>query len=164
MALPVSKAPEDIADYVLEHLHRHHLVALATTDENGQPRAVCVNLSVDDQANIVWKSAVDTVHSMHIKERPSIGICVFSRTTEEGEFGFYAKARAREVTDSAELTRCLNARFAQRGKPVPPHSEFQSDAPYRIYIAELTEAWINNEEHAKVVVDLDVLKERAAGK
>lgn len=153
---------ESIAKFILDNLGRHGHFALATVGEDGKPWVVCVNLAVDDQVNFIWRSLTDTEHSKNVNSRPDVSVCVFSKTPETGDFGYYCKAVAHEVNNEEELKRLLAFRYA--GKEVPPTSEFLGDAPGRIYYAKVTEAYINDDRHIKSKVDLEVLKRVAASK
>ena len=150
-----------IAKFVLENLPSHKQCALATTGGNGAPWVVCVNLTYDKQLHFIWKSRTDALHSQYLRERPAVSICVFSENEMRGDFGFYATATAHEVTDSAELEHLIDIRFTQKGKPAPAPNELLGDSPMRLYVAELHEAWINDDQHIKSPVDLDFLRATA---
>lgn len=150
-----------VADFILSNLPTHKQFALSTIDDNNNPWVVCVNLSFDSSVNFIWKSEKSTEHSKYILHKPSVAICVFSDTEEVGGFGYYCKAIAHEVTDKNELNRLLDIRFAKKGKPVPPIYNFLGESPTRIYYADVKEAWVNDNRHLKVSVDLNVLKDCA---
>lgn len=150
-----------IKKFITDNIDRHKQFALATVDEQGKPWTVCLNLTHDDQFNIIWKSVKTTEHSRHIQAHPDVAICIFSETDGVGDFGLYMKARAREVTDVDEIKRLIDIRFTQKGKPTPDVAEFQGDAPARLYYAEVTEAWVNDDRHLKQPVDLDFLRQQS---
>lgn len=151
---------ESVARFVLDNLPRHKQLAIATIDDDGKPWVVCVNLAYDEGVNFIWKSLKDTEHSKNVAARSDVSICAFSETPEVGDFGFYCKAKAYEVTDQTELERLLAVRY--KGREVPNAREFLGNSPHRIYYAKITEAWINDDRHIKTPVVLKVLKEIAS--
>jgi uncharacterized protein YhbP (UPF0306 family) len=147
-----------IKQFITTNLPRIKHVTLGTLDDEGKPWVVVVGLSYDNKFNVIWQSRKDTMHSQYIAKRPEVGICIFGNLPEVGNVGFYAKAKAREVTDEQELAEKLEVRFSQIGKPVPSPADFVGDSPMRIYYAEIDEAWINSADFVKRAVDLDVLR------
>ena len=144
--------------FVAENLARHKLLTLGTSDSEGNPWVVCLNLSYDNNLKIIWKSDKNTVHSKNLSQNPNVSICVFSQEQDIGDFGFYATAVAREVIDEKELKYCLGVRSAQKGKEVPPIEDFLGDFDLRIYVAEIKEAWATDQSHTKKKLDLASLK------
>ena len=152
------KNQEEIAKFVLDNLPRHKQFALGTIDENGSPWVVCLNLAYDDKLNIIWKSKKDTEHSKHIATNKNVSICVYSNDEKVGDFGFYTKVVAHEVSDEKELEKCLDFRYKRKNKEIPPLSELLGDSDARIYIAEIREAWVSDNRHLKTKVDMKVLR------
>ncbi len=148
----------EIKEFINENLGRHKEFTLATVDERGEPWVVALNLCYDDQFDIIWHSEKGTEHSKHLAKRPEVAICIFSDFKDIGDFGLYAKARAYEVTDREELVEKLKLRFEKKGKPVPSPTDYSGDSPHRLYCAKITAAWINDQSHAKQVVDLELLR------
>jgi len=107
---------KSIAAFILESLPRHKQFLLSTVDEQAKPWGVCLNLTIDKEMRIIWKSRKDT-----------------------------------------ELAQLIDIRFAKKGKVNPPINTFLGDAPDRIYCAELSEAWVNDDSHRKTSVDLAFL-------
>ncbi len=151
----------EVAKFVLENLPRHKEFVLATIGQDDLPWVVCLNLTIDNGVNIIWQSKKDTEHSKHIALNPHVSLCIFSNTELASDFGFYAKGVAHEVKDAIELGHCLDYRFTRKEKLVPAPDDFSGDAEYRMYVAELHEAWVTDEEHLKTPIDLDVLKSAA---
>lgn len=149
----------EVIQFIKANIGRHKHFALGTVDEEGKPWVVCAALAYDDQFNVIWQSAKDAEHSKHLRASPDVAICIFSDDEEVGNFGIYMKARAREVADHDELNRLLSLRYAHVGKPVPEISQFLGDSPNRLYYAEVTEAWINDDSHVKKQVDLSQLRQ-----
>lgn len=121
--------------FVKDNIRQHKQFALATVDEKGSPWVVCLNLAYDEKFNVIWKSSKETEHSKHIAKNPNVSICVFSETEGVGDFGFYAKAVAYEVTNEAELNKFIDIRFTKAGKPAPNILELSGDSPMRLYYA-----------------------------
>lgn len=148
--------PASIAAFVWRELPRHKQFALGTLDDDGRPWVVCLNLSFDNELNIFWKSLTDTEHSQHIVERPDVSICIFSENKAIGDYGLYTYATAREATDTSEIEHIIRHRY--KNKQHPSVSDFTGDASARLYIAKITQAWINDDRHIKSPIDLDVLR------
>ncbi len=149
---------KSIANFIIQNLPRHQLMALATVDTSNIPWVVCVGLSHDSQMNIIWKSDRKSEHSKNISRNPEVSICIFSHEKEIGDFGFYIKAIAHEITDEEELISALKARYAKKGIPSPPHTDFLGNSSSRIYSAQIREAWVTDDRHLKISVNLDDLK------
>ena len=141
-------------DFVFDNLPRIKEFSLATIGRDGQPWVVALNLCYDENLTIIWHSRRDTEHSQHIEQNPNVAICIYDDFDDIGDFGFYAKAHAREVTDPAELAKLLKVRFESKGKPVPPIEDYSGKSPDRIYTATLREAWVNDQSKAKRKLDL----------
>jgi uncharacterized protein YhbP (UPF0306 family) len=149
---------QGIKEFITNNLSRHKEFTLATVDDAGLPWVVALNLCYDDNFDIIWHSEKTTEHSKHLIDRPDVAICIFSDFADIGDFGLYAKAKAYEVTDEEELAEKLRRRFMAKGKPVPPTTEYSGDSPHRLYCARITEAWVNDQSHAKQKVDLELLR------
>lgn len=152
---------QSVAEFILANLQAHKQFALGTTDETGRAWVVCLNLTLDKHLNFIWQSMRDAEHSKHVRRQPSVAICVFSETAERGDFGFYGRATARELTDPDELAAAIEARYNAKGLAAPPRTDFNLAAPARLYRAELQEAWITDDQHLKTAVDLTILRARA---
>lgn len=150
--------PKIVAEFVLSQLAKQRHFSLGTVDTHGDPWVVCLNLAVDDDVNIIWKSRAATEHSKHILTHPEVSICVFSHDAKTGDFGLYIKAIAHEVTAMDELTKCLEHRYTKAGKAAPDIKAFTAPAIDRIYLARITHAWVNDDRHIKVPVDLEVMR------
>jgi hypothetical protein len=150
-------SPEEVASFVASSLAHHTHFTLGTADQNGAPHVVGIGLTYDDNVNVIWKSKVDTVHTQHIHQNQRVAVCL-ATTHLVGEFGFYAHGTAREVTDTTELEKCIDLRYRKRGRNIPPLESLLGDALYRMYIAELTDAWVTDDRHQKFPVNLAVLR------
>jgi hypothetical protein len=150
---------QSVANFILSNLSRHKQFALSTVDEHNRPWVVCVHSAYDNEINFIWKSAKVSEHSKNISVNPNVAICVFSKTDDIGDFGYYCRAVAHEVSDREELEILLDVRYAQKGKPTPIPEDVLGDSLTRIYYAVVEEAWVNDDRHLKLPVDLAVLKE-----
>lgn len=144
--------------FILDNLPRIKEFSLATADQDDNPWVVAINLCFDKELGIIWHSRKDTEHSKHIKQNPNVAICAYDDFADIGDFGFYAKAQAHEVTDKDELKRLLKLRFDAKNKPTPSVEEYSGESPNRIYYAALTDAWLNDQSKRKQVVDLSIFK------
>lgn len=150
--------PSSIALYCHEHLASCLVFSLATVSPEGQPWSVCLNLTVDDEGDIIWRSHNMTEHSRHIVAHPNVAISAFLHTGDV-EFGFYARATVHEVVDEQELHKNASIRYTQRqDESVPGGSELAGESPYRLYHATLTEVWVSDVRHLKSKVDLELLR------
>ena len=147
---------KEIAAFIIENLSCHTQFSLGTVSQENKPWVVCLNLSYDDRINIIWKSEKISSHSVHIQKNQHVSICIYS--SNNGDFGFYANAKAHEVLNENELKHCLEFRFTRKGKEVPRIETFLHDSNYRIYSAELSEVWISDDRHLKTSVDLEILR------
>jgi hypothetical protein len=152
---------QTVARFILDNLPGHKQFALGTIDDSGKPWVVCLSSAFDNDLTFLWVSAAGTEHSQHIAARPDVSICIFSDNEPRGDFGFYTKCTAHEVTDEAELTTMLGVRFSQKGKEVPPASEYMGKSPMRLYAATINEAWVIDDGQHKTAVDLTVLRQLA---
>ena len=150
-----------VSKFILDNLGRHSLMAIATVDNQNLPWVVCVNLSYDNNLNIYWKSATAANHSKNISYNQNVSICIFSHSSEVGDFGFYCKSYAHEVLSEDELKLAIDVKYTKKGLPTPPASDFLDSSNRRMYCAVITEAWINDDRHMKTLVDLDELRKQA---
>jgi hypothetical protein len=149
----------DAALFLTKHLPRHGLFSLATVCEDGQPWNVCLNLSWDHGLGIIWKSRADTLHSGNIRRDSRVAICIFSSVAGEGDFGLYIIAEAREVTDPDELRALLHLRYTARSQPAPDVTAFLGASPDRIYLARPQEAYLSDDRHTKLRLNLEVVRQ-----
>ena len=152
---------ESIAHFVISHMQQHSLLALGTVNSEGYPWLVCLNLYFDPHGTIYWKSQKSAEHSKNIERNPHVSICVFSRAKETGDFGFYSYALAHEMKED-ELHNYMDLRYTKNGEEAPDSSIFLGESTNRVYCAQLTEAWVNDERHIKQRVDLDTLRKAAS--
>lgn len=148
----------DAARFLTRNLPRHGLFALATVCEDGQPWNVCLNLTWDHGLGIIWKSRADSLHSRNVRRDGRVGICVFSSLIGEGDFALYMTAEAREVTDPDELRALLHLRYTVKSQTPPELGAFLGSSPDRLYLARPSDAYLSDDRHAKLKLDLEVVR------
>lgn len=117
---------------VAKRLPDHSHFTLAVVDNDG-PWAVCLALRNFDGRNIEWVSEITARHSRAIVDNPQVAVCAFSKTDQQGEFGFYAEADASKADD-------INDRLA-------------------VYRATIRRGWFNDDKHEKIELDIDKIKQ-----
>lgn len=97
--------------------------------DNGEPWAVPVHIARREGMLFEWDSSTEAVHSQAIEAHPRIALSMFRLTDGEvKEFGFYAQATAKKLTEIG------NGRAR--------------------YQAIVDRAWINDERHVKHGIDV----------
>ncbi|MCA9335642.1 pyridoxamine 5'-phosphate oxidase family protein [Candidatus Saccharibacteria bacterium] len=97
--------------------------------ENGEPWAVPVHIARREGMVFEWDSSTEAVHSRAIEAHPRVALSMFRLTFGEvKEFGFYAQATAKKLTEIG------NGRAR--------------------YQAVVDRAWINDERHVKRKIDV----------
>lgn len=151
--MPLLSEASDPLRFVTENLARHAYAVISTINEDGSPWAVCVAVNVSPQLEIVWLSRTDTLHSRNIERDERVSICIYSKSEETGDFGFYARAKAHAVDDPIERAACIDLKTSQNGK-APPDSVVSGEAPLRFYKAVADAVWVNDDTHQKQPIDL----------
>jgi hypothetical protein len=162
---------EAVAKHVLSQIPRHKQIVLATVQDDGSPWAVSLNWRSDKQLNFVWKSRIDAVHSANIRRDGRAAICITSETESEGEFGFYCIGMAHEVNEDDELRELFAIRYGDGKSRVRAHeqseerqnsvNDLRGSADHRLYYFEIKQAWLNENQHTKQSVNLDILRSLA---
>ncbi len=132
-------------------------MTLATADAAGVPWASPVWFASDEHQRFLWVSRPDARHSRNVAARPEVGIVIFDSTVPEDDAqAVYLDARA-ELAAEADLER-LMAVFSERsvarlGTPWPV-TKVTGDAPHRLYVATVREAFVLNEHDRRLPIDL----------
>jgi nitroimidazol reductase NimA-like FMN-containing flavoprotein (pyridoxamine 5'-phosphate oxidase superfamily) len=139
----------DTTAHALDLLAANRYVVLASADEGGRPWATPVWFAADDLDRILWLSWPGSRHSRLIARRPQIALTVFdsSRPSEDAA-AFYAVAHAAECPEpflDAALA-LVNRRSQEHGLPAFRREDVTEPARLRLYVAELTEAWVLDQE------------------
>lgn len=86
-------------------LAAHHVVSLATTDDDGGPHAACVMYALDG-LRLYWMSDPESRHSRYIGARPRVTATVAPDYSDFREIrGLQVFGRARRLVDETELAR-----------------------------------------------------------
>jgi uncharacterized protein YhbP (UPF0306 family) len=122
---------------------------VATADADGTPWATPVWFAHDQLDRLYWLSWPGSRHSLFIEQRPEVAITVFDTAAAPYEgAAFYATARARQCPD-AQLDAglgVLNRRLLAQGTGEFTRERVTGDARLRLYIAEITEAWVLDQD------------------
>lgn len=96
-------------------LAAHHVVSLATTDDDGGPHAACVMYALDG-LRLYWMSDPESRHSRHIGARPRVTATVAPDYSDFREIrGLQLFGRARRLvdeTESAQARQRMLSRYA----------------------------------------------------
>ena len=124
-------------------------VVLATADADGNPWATPVWFAPDGLDRLFWVSWPGSRHSELIARRPGIALTVFDSSVRPGEAtAFYATARAGlcPEEDIDEGLRVFNERSRAQGLGDFGRDQVTGDARLRLYVAQLTEAWVLDQD------------------
>ena len=126
-------------------------MVLATADAAGIPWATPVWFAHDGLERVYWLSWPGSRHSQLIAQRPDIALTVFDTNAVPNEgTAFYATAQARQCPDGqldAGL-RILNRRSLAQGIGEFTRERTTREARLRLYVAEITEAWVLDQDAA----------------
>ncbi|MBP7760508.1 hypothetical protein KA093_01795 [Candidatus Saccharibacteria bacterium] len=160
--------PTAVVGHVVRYIDEHKQLFLATVDDFKRPWIVSLNWRHDENFNFYWKSKVSSLHSSYLRHNPESAICLSSETPEYGEFGLYCTGQARELVSRKEIEQALLVRYSDgtsrtrvsdgdqvRANPI---ADFMGDSPSRMYLFETDAMWLNENQHRKVEVDLDLLR------
>ena len=124
---------------------------LATADGDGAPWATPVWFAHDDLQSVYWLSWPGSRHSQLIEARADIALTVFDTSAVPNEgTAFYATARARQCLDEelANDLEVLNRRARAQGIAALTLERVTGDSRLRVYVAEITEAWVLDQDSA----------------
>jgi hypothetical protein len=132
-------------------LERTAYVVLGTADAAGHPWVTPVWFAHDGLGRIFWVSWPGSRHSELVAARPEIALTVFDSTVAPGEgAAFYATALARRVPDD-ELDDGLavyNKVSRTQGLDGFTRERLTGSARLRLYVAEVSEAWVLDQDVA----------------
>ena len=139
----------DTTTHALDLLAANRYVVLATADEDGSPWATPVWFASDGLDRILWLSWPGSHHSRLIARRPQVALTVFdsSRPSEDAA-AFYAVASAAECREpflDAALAH-YNRRCQKDGLPAFRREDVTEPARLRLYVAEISEAWVLDQD------------------
>ena len=145
--------PTSVAAAAAWVMKSHGHAVIGTADPSGTPWAIPVNRAYDFDGRVTWKSRTDARHSQYLALNPHASVVIFSSHATEGDAALYMEGPVEIITDTSELELTVKMRYEQAGKPVPPISDFQFDAPDRVYRLTPTSVWITEQTHTKTLVD-----------
>lgn len=117
---------------------------VATASKAGKPWNSPVAGFWDNDFNLYWFSAKDSVHSSNIRENEDIFVVVYDSTMKEGTGeGVYIEATAYEVTDPDEIKQVVDL---QTGTMRCSVEQVSSDAIHRFYKATPKSIWMNDDQ------------------
>ena len=139
----------DTTGHALDLLAGNLYVVLATADEDGTPWATPVWFAPDGLDRLLWLSWPGSRHSRLIARRPQIALTVFdsSRPSEDAA-AFYAVASAAECRQAFLDTALAhyNRRCQTHGLPAFRREDVTEPARLRLYVAEISEAWVLDQD------------------
>ena len=124
-------------------------VVLATADADGNPWATPVWFAHEGLDRVFWVSWPGSRHSELLEARPAVALTVFDSTATPGEgTAFYATATARRVPDDQldEGLEVYNAESKAQGLDGFTRERLNGEARLRLYVAEITEAWVLDQD------------------
>lgn len=122
---------------------------LATAATDGTPWVTPVWFAHDDLDRLYWLSWPGSRHSELIDQRPDVAVTVFDTHAVPNEgTAFYATAQARQCPDEQldDGLRVLNRRARAQGIGEFTRDRVTGDARLRVYVAEITEAWVLDQD------------------
>ena len=122
---------------------------LGTADADGTPWATPVWFAHDDLDRVYWMSWPGSRHSQLIERRPDVAIAVFDSHAVPNEgTGFYATAQARQCPDEQldDGLRILTRRSLAQGIDEVTRERVTGESRLRVYVAEITEAWVLDQD------------------
>ena len=122
---------------------------LATADADGKPWATPVWFAHDELDRIFWLSWPGSRHSELLARRPDVALTVFdTRAVPNEGTAFYATARAGQCREDQldEGLEVVNRRSSAQGLGEVTREGVTGDARLRLYVAELTEAWVLDQD------------------
>jgi hypothetical protein len=132
-------------------------LTLATTDLDGRPWVTPVWFADDGPGRFLWVSRPEARHSRNLRSRPDVALVVFDSTVAIGTGqGLYAEGRAAEMAEvdvPAGIER-FSARSLAMGGVGWSDADVTGDAPFRLYAAVVSSAWMLDGHDHRVEVDL----------
>jgi pyridoxine/pyridoxamine 5'-phosphate oxidase len=134
----------DLAAHARAVIEANLYLTLGTADADGRPWTSPVYFAPAGDREFVWVSETDARHSRHLAARPRVSMVVFDSTVApyHGR-AVYAEGTARELAGS-DLDRALESypRPDGRGATSLTREEVTAPAPYRLYLATVSDLWV----------------------
>ncbi|MGH9276090.1 MAG: pyridoxamine 5'-phosphate oxidase family protein [Acidimicrobiales bacterium] len=132
-------------------------MTLATADAAGAPWASPVWFAPDAYRQLLWVSRPDARHSRNVAARPEVGIVIFDSTVAEDEAQavyFDATAGLAPEVDLEPLMDVFSERSVARLGVPWPVAKVTGDAPHRLYVATVQQAYVLTEGDQRLAVTL----------
>ena len=129
-------------------------MTLATADADGAPWASPVWFAHEQYETFLWMSRPGARHSRNIASRREIAIVIFDSTVSPHQRNaVYVEAAATIVPDAelADAVAVYAARSVARGLETLAREEVSGDAPWRLYRARASAAYVLEDEHDRRV-------------
>lgn len=139
----------DNAAHARQILEQTCYAVLATAAADGTPWATPVWFAHEDLDRLYWLSWPGSRHSELIDQRSDVAVTVFDTHAVPNEgTAFYATAQARQAPDEQldEGLRILNRRARAQGLGEFTRGRVTGDARLRVYLADITEAWVLDQD------------------
>jgi general stress protein 26 len=157
----MTETPLEKAKRIIEEIL---YITIASVTKDGTPWNTPVFSAYDKEYNFYWGSHLDSQHSTNIRQNENIFLVIYDSTREAGTGeGVYVKARAVELTNSADIEAAHT--LLQKRRPVPfwKKEEVQGGAPVRLYKAIPEKFWVNddgdkNGTYIDIRLEVDLLK------
>jgi hypothetical protein len=133
------------------HLARDIIAAnryltLATADADGLPWSSPVYFSPGAPGEFLWVSRPEADHSRNIAVRPAVSLTIFDSHQEPGTGqGLYVRAHA--ALADPERVEDYSRGSLRWGLRPWSLSDVTGDAPFRLYLARASEAWVLDSVH-----------------
>lgn len=139
----------DNTAHAREILEETCYAVLATAAADGTPWVTPVWFAHDDLDRLYWLSWPGSRHSELIDQRSDVAVTVFDSHAVPNEgTAFYATAQARQCAGEQldDGLRVLNRRARAQGIGEFSRERVTGDARLRVYVAEITEAWVLDQD------------------
>jgi len=133
---------------------------LATASKDGMPWNTPIFYSYDHKLNLYWASAIDSMHSQHLKENPQAFIVIYNSTAApRTATALYLQGQVETVANHR-----LDERVQQHFKRVNEDSLFTGNyyrehSPERLYQFSTQQAWLLGKPKNKAGHLIDTRKE-----
>jgi pyridoxine/pyridoxamine 5'-phosphate oxidase len=135
---------DELAAHARAIIDANLYLTLGTADLCGRPWTSPVYFTAAGDREFYWVSATDTRHSRHIAERPQVSMVVFDSTVApyHGR-AVFAVGEARALSGS-DLDHALAVypRADGRGATSVTREDVTEPAPYRLYLATVSDMWV----------------------
>jgi pyridoxine/pyridoxamine 5'-phosphate oxidase len=137
-----------MADEIVAHaraiIETNLYLVLGTVDGDGHPWTSPVYFAPAGDREFYWTSSTDSLHSLHLAERPRVSVVIFDSTVApyHGR-AVYGVGEARALSGD-ELDRGLGfyPRDDGRGATAVTREDVTGASPYRLYRVTVSDLWV----------------------